>query len=351
MLGSYFENESRSSWKKTTIAAIGVIALVGLVGTVALASSSNNKLYSMIDADEQQFQDFMSSYGKVYAHDEEYTSRFRTFRDNLAYIRVFNQMGNTIILGVNQFADMDFAEFRSIYLPHRIPERDHSNEETLEAIDLPASVDWRTQGAVTGVKNQGQCGSCWSFSTTGSVEAAWFLSGKTLTSLSEQQLVDCSRAYGNMGCNGGNVNWAFKYIIANKGITTEANYPYTAKDGTCNKTKAAQIAATISSYKDVAHNNPTALQTAVVQQPISIAVEADQSAWQLYKSGTVTGNCGTNLDHAVLIVGYNTSGSTPYWIVKNSWGTSWGMSGYIQIAITSGDGVCGINMEPSYPVV
>ncbi|MEH9020531.1 C1 family peptidase, partial [Klebsiella pneumoniae] len=183
------------------------------------------------------------------------------------------------------------------------PEKDWG--ALLDYFTAPASFDSRVQwpNCIHPIRDQGQCGSCWAFSTTGSVEGAWFLAGHTLVSLSEQQLVDCSRTFGNMGCNGGLMDDAFKYIISNKGITTEANYPYTAKDGVCNKAKAETIAAAISSYTDVATNNPTALQNAVAQQPISIAVEADQNAWQLYKTGVVTKNCGTNLDHGVLIVG------------------------------------------------
>jgi len=331
---------------------IGVVALVGLVGTIAMVSSNqDSRLLSVLNAEEREFKDFMYTYSKSYKSSEEYNLRFKIFRDNLSYIRVFNSMDSTVILGVNPLADLDFNEFKSIYLPRKFPERESVNEESLEALNLPTSVDWRTKGAVTPVKNQGQCGSCWSFSTTGSVEGAWFLAGHSLVSLSEQQLVDCSTSYGNQGCNGGLMDDAFKYIIANKGITTEANYPYTARDGTCNTTKAKQIAATISTYTDVAHSNPTALQTAVAQQPVSIAVDAAGTQWQLYKSGTITTNCGTSLDHGVLIVGYNTGASPAYWIVKNSWGTSWGMAGYIQIAITSGAGVCGINLQPSYPVV
>jgi len=304
----------------------------------------------VINAEELEFNEYMNTYTKSYPHDE-YVTRFRKFRDNLAYIRVFNSMENTMTLGVNEFADMDFTEFKSKYLPYRIQPKEATNANDFEGYFAPATVDWRPKGAVTGVKNQGQCGSCWAFSTTGSTEGAWFLAGHTLVSLSEQQLVDCSRAYGNQGCNGGLMDDAFKYIIANKGITTEANYPYTAKDGVCNKAKAAQVAASISAFTDVSHNNPTALQNAVAQQPVSIAVEADQSAWQLYSSGTVTKGCGTNLDHGVLIVGYDTTASPPFWIVKNSWGASWGMQGYIQIEISSGNGVCGINMQPSYPTV
>ena len=153
-----------------------------------------------------------------------------------------------------------------------------------------------------------------------------------------------------MGCNGGLMDNAFKYIIAN-GIALESTYPYKAKTGSCNKSLAAQVAAKITSYKDVAPNSPTDLEAAIAQQPVSVAVEADQSAWQLYSSGTVSSNCGTNLDHGVLAVGYDTTASPPFYKVKNSWGTGWGLAGYIQIAIASGSGVCGIQMEPSYPVV
>ena len=353
MLGSYYQNESRSSgWKKSTVALIGIVAVVAIIGSVAVVSRSNNpKLLSVINAEEQEFQEFMVTYDKTYSHEEEYVSRFRKFRDNLAYIRVFNAMQDSMVLGVNKFADMDFVEFRSKYLPSKMQVSEAEETVSFEGLTAPAAVDWRTKGAVTAVKDQGQCGSCWAFSTTGSVEGAWFLSGKPLTSLSEQQLVDCSRAYGNQGCNGGLMDDAFKYIIANKGITTEANYAYTAKDGICDKAKAAVVGATISKYANVVKNNPTNLQNAVAVQPVSVAVEADQAAWQLYKSGTVTANCGTSLDHGVLIVGYDTTASPQFWIVKNSWGPSWGMSGFIQIAISSGSGVCGINMQPSFPSV
>jgi hypothetical protein len=220
-----------------------------------------------------------------------------------------------------------------------------------ETNSVAGSVDWRTKGAVTPVKNQGQCGSCWAFSTTGSVEGAVAIKTGKLTSVSEQQLVDCSGAEGNQGCNGGLMDYAFEYIIKNGGLDTESDYAYTARDGSCNAAKAATKASSISSYKDVAHNSEAQLIAAVTQQPVSVAIEADQSGFQLYKSGVFSGPCGTQLDHGVLAVGYNTdSTGKNYWIVKNSWGASWGLQGYILMAQGKGAaGICGINMEPSYP--
>jgi len=230
---------------------------------------------------------------------------------------------------------------------------DALREYNVVALDTTApmdSVDWRTKGAVTPIKNQGQCGSCWAFSTTGSVEGAYFISTGKLVSLSEQQLVDCSGAYGNEGCNGGLMDDAFKYIIANGGLDTESDYAYTARDGVCNKAKAAIHAASIKSFADVPANQEAQLIAAVAKTPVSVAIEADQSGFQFYKSGVFAGPCGTQLDHGVLAVGYDTTATTPYWIVKNSWGTSWGDQGYIMMAQGKGaHGLCGINMMASYP--
>lgn len=346
---------STSSRTKSRFIALGAVGLVAVVCTICVLNINTPAphLLSLISAEETEFNEFILTYGRQYSSEAEHLKRFKIFQENLAYIRVFNSMGNTVVLGVNDFSDLSPAEFKSMYLsPKPLPLNEEDEEgEDFAGISVPAQVDWRTQNAVTPVKNQGQCGSCWAFSATGSMESAWFLAGHTLVSLSEQQLVDCSRAYGNQGCNGGFYRQAYSYVIANKGITSEANYPYTAKDGACNKSKAVQYSASISSQVKVSANNPTALQAAVATKPTSVSVEADQSVWQNYKSGTITNNCGTNLDHDVMAVGYDTTGSTPFWIVKNSWGTSWGMSGYLQIAITSGAGVCGINMTPGYPIV
>jgi len=209
------------------------------------------------------------------------------------------------------------------------------------------SLDWVSKGAVTGIKDQGQCGSCWAFSSTGSIEGAVFLKHGHLTSLSEQQLVDCSTAQGNAGCQGGLMDSAFKYVQTN-GLCTESAYPYTAKNGVCHSSSCAPSAdSKITGYKDVTHTE-NALGAAVDLTPVSVAIEADQSGFQLYKSGVFCGTCGTSLDHGVLAVGYGDEGTTAYWKVKNSWGTSWGEQGYIRMCRNSNK--CGISNEPSYPL-
>jgi len=214
----------------------------------------------------------------------------------------------------------------------------------------PAAIDWRAKGAVTAIKNQQQCGSCWAFSTTGSVEGAWAIAKGQLVSLSEQQLVDCSGPEGNQGCNGGLMDDAFKFIIANKGICTEASYPYTAVTGTCQTTCTPVV--TISSYADIPASNETALYNAVGQQPVSIAIEADQSGFQFYSGGVFDDpTCGTALDHGVLAVGYDHDATTnlDFWFVKNSWGNTWGEQGYIRMV--RGKNECGLAMMASYPIV
>jgi C1A family cysteine protease len=201
---------------------------------------------------------------------------------------------------------------------------------------------------------QFECGSCWAFSTTGSIEGAWFLKTGQLVSLSEQQLVDCSGSEGNQGCNGGLMDNAFEYVIKNGGICSEANYSYTATQGNC---ESCIPVAKITSYVDVTPNNTESLMAAVAQQPVSVAVEADGLDWQFYFGGVVTDSCGLNLDHGVLVVGYGTDYTTQpqdYWKVKNSWGADWGEQGYIRLGRgTKFDpaGECGILMDPSYPVV
>merc|ERR1711998_150896 len=205
---------------------------------------------------------------------------------------------------------------------------------------LAGSVDWTTKGAVTPVKNQGQCGSCWAFSTTGGLEGAWQIASGNLASLSEQQFVDCSKA--NSGCNGGLMDNGFKFAEGTA-IATEDSYAYTGRDGSCKSSFTTAIPqGGVTGYKDVS-NSASALQSALNNNPVSVAIEADQSVFQMYTSGTITSGCGSNLDHGVLAVGYD--GNTIK--VKNSWGSSWGMNGYVNIDASQ----CGITTSASYPTV
>merc|ERR1711904_222097 len=212
----------------------------------------------------------------------------------------------------------------------------------------PSSVDWTTQGVVTPVKNQGQCGSCWSFSATGAMECNYAIKHGPLTSLSEQQLVDCSKAEGNMGCNGGLMDYAFKYAEGTA-METESQYPYKGRQGTCH---AQGGALTVKDFKDVTPKSPSALQAAVAEGPVSVAIDASSILFQLYHGGIMHLFCGTSLDHGVLLVGYGTEDGKDYWMLKNSWGTTYGENGYVRLLRGKGGaGECGLLSQPSYPVV
>jgi len=300
----------------------------------------------------EDFSRFITKYNKVYDPIEnEY--RFNVFSNNVEMINKHNSNPeHTWKMEVNSFTDVSSREFNNVYKTYkkhdRILDVPRTNF-TYSLESLPDNFDWSVLGAVTPVKNQQQCGSCWAFSTTGSTEGALFLKHGKLLSLSEQQLVDCSKPQGNQGCSGGLMDQGFKYIEQN-GICLENDYPYTAADGTCKK--SCKSVTKVSSYVDVPANNEVALQNAVHLTPVSVAVEADQ--WQFYSSGVLTTDCGTNLDHGVLLVGWGVdSNNVSYWKVKNSWGTEWGDDGYIllQRGVADSQGQCGVAMQPSYPVV
>jgi len=283
---------------------------------------------------------------------DEFLARFEIFKTNMDYVRDWNAAGSSTVLGLNILADLSNSEYRNIYLGTRIDASNVAAEAFIPTEPTAVNIDWRTKGAVTPIKDQGQCGSCWSFSATGSTEGASFLKTGKLVSLSEQNLMDCSGSYGNQGCNGGLMNSAFQYIIANKGIDTEASYPYQTKQGTCRFT-TANIGATLSSFKNVAARSESSLQTAVNAAPVSVAIDASHNSFQLYKSGVYYESAcsASNLDHGVLAIGYGTDDASgkDYWIVKNSWGTSWGMAGYINMARNQNNN-CGIATQASWPL-
>jgi len=251
-------------------------------------------------------------------------------------------------VALNEFSDLTGQEFKAIYNGLNITKSYTLVQEP--RITAPATQDWRQRGAVTGVKNQGQCGSCWSFSTTGSTEGAYFLATGKLVSLSEQNLVDCSVPQGNQGCNGGLMDQAFQYIISNNGIDTEASYPYTATGPNQCQFNRANVGATIKSFTDVTSGSEAALMNAVGNAPVSVAIDASHESFQLYSSGVYNEPAcsSTQLDHGVLAVGYNSQNGQNYWIVKNSWGASWGQQGYIWMTKDGGN-QCGIATAASYP--
>ena len=322
----------------------------------------------------QRFNAWKLKHGKSYTKDE-FQQRFAIFKDNLAYIQSFNKQNNTYTLAVNEFADLTHSEFKAQYLGFR-PRGEYNLENIPEVqvgSDVPASIDWRTKGAVTPIKNQGQCGSCWSFSTTGSIEGQWFLSKNQLVGLSEQNLIDCSVPQGNQGCNGGLMDDAFQYVITNKGIDTEESYPYTATGPNACEYKAANLGATISTFTDVTSGSETALMNAVGSVgPVSVAMDASHTSFQFYSGGIYWSYfcSSTALEHGVLAVGYGSGATTTaaevfvdveveagsswngkdFWIVKNSWGTTWGLEGYFFLA-RNYENMCGIATAASYPTV
>lgn len=273
-----------------------------------------------------------------------------TFAQNDRFIRQHNKEGRTYTVAHNEFSHLTTKEFKEQKTGYRTKDkylrRLKSYDNTLKAFAsmAPSSVDWVKKGAVTAVKNQGSCGGCWSFSTTGAVEGAYAIAGNDLISLSEQDLIDCDKT--DKGCEGGLMDNAFDFIVENGGICSEEALPYTGQDGTCGGSCTKVV--TIQGHKDVPPNDEDSLKSAVAIGPVSVAIEADSQAFQFYKGGVFNNDaCGTQLDHGVLAVGYGTDNGDDYWKVKNSWGGSWGENGYIRMS--RGNNMCGISQSPSYP--
>ncbi|XP_059637410.1 cysteine protease XCP1-like [Cornus florida] len=301
------------------------------------------------------FESWMSKHGKAYESVEEKLQRFQVFKDNLKHIDDRNKMVSNYWLGLNEFADLSHEEFKKMYLGVKVDlsnTRKYPTEEFTykNVVDLPKSVDWRKKRAVTRVKNQGSCGSCWAFSTVAAVEGINQIVTGNLTSLSEQELIDCDTTY-NHGCNGGLMDYAFAFIISNHGLHKEDDYPYIMKEGTCDERKGESEVVTISGYHDVPENNEQSLLKALANQPLSVAIEASGRDFQFYSGGVFDGHCGSELDHGVAAVGYGSTKGVDYIIVKNSWGSKWGEKGYIRMKRNTGkpQGLCGINKMASYP--
>ncbi|ELT89004.1 hypothetical protein CAPTEDRAFT_95613, partial [Capitella teleta] len=293
----------------------------------------------------------------------EENQRKEVFRNNIKKIQMHNylheQGKSPFTMGINQFSDMDEKEFSTIMngfrMNNRTKVRDHLHSHYISPaipVSVPAEVDWRKKGYVTPVKNQGQCGSCWAFSAIGALEGQHFRKTGKLVSLSEQNLVDCSKSYGNNGCNGGVMDYAFKYIKDNDGDDTEACYPYEAVDGMC-RFKRECVGATCRGYTDLPWGNEVKMKEAVaLVGPVSVAIDASHSSFMSYKGGVyVEKECSPyQLDHGVLVVGYGTEQGLDYWLVKNSWGTTWGDQGYIKMARNMHNH-CGIASMACYPLV
>ena len=335
-----------------------------LLFSLALLTSS-----SIID----RFETWSNHFHVKFLDNNHYLELFNKWRENDVFISNLNSQNLTYTLGHNQFSGMNSSEFRTFltwsnkmkpYVQTILPRFQFADILT----DFPKKVNWLEQGGVTPVKDQGQCGSCWSFSSTGALEGAFFNKVGELVSFSEQQLVDCDilRNGGkDHGCSGGLMDNAFSWINKNGGLCGESSYPYvsgvTKSGGACQTTCTIIKNSQVMEFYDIPKSSDEFMMSALVKQPVSIAIEADERSFQLYKSGVFTGTCGTNLDHGVLVIGYGTLDMTDYYIVKNSWSTSWGMDGYIllgrginpetHLSYNNGDGQCGLLLEASYPIL
>uniref|UniRef100_A0A2N9HV79 Peptidase C1A papain C-terminal domain-containing protein n=1 Tax=Fagus sylvatica TaxID=28930 RepID=A0A2N9HV79_FAGSY len=304
-----------SSYSKISLLAFSVsfLACCALAHDFSIVGYSPEHL-TCLDKIVELFESWVSKHGKTYRSIEEKLHRFEIFKDNLKHIDERNKEIR------RRGSSMDFS-YRDV-------------------VDLPESVDWRKEGAVTPVKNQGSCGSCWAFSTVAAVEGINQIVTGNLTSLSEQELIDCDRSFNN-GCNGGLMDYAFEFIVSNGGLHMEQDYPYLMEEGSCEEKKEEMEVVTISGYQDVPQNDESLLK-ALAHQPLSVAIEASGRDFQFYSGGVFDGHCGTELDHGVTAVGYGSLKGSDYIIVKNSWGPKWGEEGYIMMKRNTGkpEGLC-----------
>lgn len=310
---------------------------------------------SALPIHEQSFEAWMTHHAKEYVNIIETATRKAIWAANAELVAAHNaeadQGLHSFHLGMNSFADLTNDEFRNLYTSPTATQKTGSAFLPAENVALPEEVDWRKLGYVTPVKNQGQCGSCWAFSTVASLEGQHYKATQNLVSLSEQNLVDCSHK-GNQGCNGGLMDTAFQYIKDNGGIDTEESYPYVGKNGQCHFS-AADVGATVTGFTDLPKGDENAMKNAVATVgPIAVAIDASHYSFQLYSHGVYDeAKCSSrSLDHGVTVVGYGAENGSDYWLVKNSWGTGWGEKGYILMSRNK-DNQCGITTSASYPLV
>jgi len=309
-------------------------------------------LFALSSPIEQEFIKWTANHNKVYGSEDEFNFRKAIFNINLQRIEQLNEQSDSAVFGLTKFADLTAQEFKEFYLGY-VPKVSNVEREylTLSTEAVPDTYDWITQGKVSPVKNQEQCGSCWAFSATENIESVWMiakgLTPTTFKPLAPQQIVDCDTHDG--GCNGGDTPTAYEYVISAKGQDTEESYPYKAVNQKC-QFKPTDIEASISSYKYATRTkSEDEMKTATATvAPLSICVDAQP--WQFYTSGIMkASSCGTSLDHCVQITGYDTTGATPYWEVRNSWGIDWGEKGYIRLEY--GTNTCGLAEEATTAVV
>ena len=307
----------------------------------------------------ESFYNFINNHNKSYGNVYNHLKKFKVFEENLEYINEYNNKDLPFKLSQNEYSDLSQDEFKEKYVGSLNKKNYYLNKiygrsscedfVSNNDLDIPSSLDWRNQGVVTNVKNQGYCGSCWSFSATGAMEGAYAIAHNKLVNISEQQLIDCSKSYGNLGCNGGLMDAAFEYAI-DYNMTTEEELPYEAKGHILCPSVDKHIS--FSSCTEVTQNNELHLLQAVSQQPVSIAIQADTKIFQFYSSGVITNvSCGTETDHGVLIVGYGVENGIDYWLVKNSWGPTWGNDGYVKLQRTNSEdteGICGLATSAAY---
>jgi len=318
-------------------------AVVAVLLLAAVASAiTNDQLY-------EKYAEWSARYHKEYDA-LEHIQRFENFKANYHLVRHLNRQ-NRGHFALNEFADLSQEEFEARYLrPIAIPNRRFFKEFIVPNKQYPETKDWRDEGAVNAIRNQGSCGSCWAFSAVANMEGVYFVKHGELPSLSEQQLVDCEHDcmiyHGSKscdaGCNGGLMPNAFTYA-AREGMETEAQYPYKGKASTC-QYSAAKATYHFTNWTMVGANEPAMIAALNEMGPLSVAVCA--SSWSYYSGGIYNSSCGTSLNHGVALVGYGADNGKQYWIIRNSWGTSWGISGYMKLARGEGTGTtgkCGVN--------